>query len=118
MLLSGQIGCGQQSAGSERVMIARETVLPGGKLTVRLDNFKPRERVQITIGSRRLGVIVVNANGDARRRLTVPNATNPGIYRVRARGNDGGAATDRIRVVSRGQAEPERRVQGNIAGNR
>jgi hypothetical protein len=118
VLLSGQIGCGRQTARPERITIGRATVPPGGKLTVRLTNFEPRERVQITVGARRLGVIVVNANGNARRHLTVPNAMNPGTYRVRARGNDGGAATDRIRVVSRELPAANLLRPGNIAGNR
>jgi subtilisin family serine protease len=118
VLLSGQIGCGRQAARPERITIGRATVPPGGKLTVRLTNFEPRERVQISIGARRLGVIVVNANGNARRRLTVPNAINPGVYRVRARGNDGGAATDRIRVLSRERPDGNRFRRGDIAGNR
>lgn len=95
--LSGNVGCPPKP----KVKLSRKQVTAGERVTVRLRNFAPGERVRLRLGGRSLGTVVVNGKGAARKSVKVPARTRVGNGQIRATGESGTTGTVKLTISRR-----------------
>jgi subtilisin len=97
VILSGNIGCPPKP----KVKVSRKQVTAGTRITVRLRNFAPGERVRLRLGGRSLGTVVVNSKGAANKTVKVPAGSKRGRVPIRATGANGNSAKVKVSIVGR-----------------